>query len=506
MASLRDLTKPLLAAAIAAGASLVPWAAAAQSRITIAINTLGPETWWPQDIANNKYLTGTIGDPLVRLVSPYKLEPALASSWKVSDDGLTYEFTIRNDVLFHDGSKLTAEDAAFTFAPENAQNYVGFSRMKNGNIVSVEAQGDRVIMKLKEAIPFMIDGYISRISIRPKAYLQRVGVEGFNKQPIGTGPFKVVEHVKSQHVKMVANDNYFGGRPKVDELIWRVVPEPATRLAMLRNGEADVTYNELGASTGELQRYGMRAVSFGLPRQSVLVFNHLLRKENLPSRFADVRVRRALTMAIDREAVANAIYFGKDRAAALLIMPRDTPSLDPKYRPLAYDPVRAKALLAEAGLSGGFKVDLYAPNNLKDLAVLMVSYWQRIGIDAKLSLLDPASLNNAWFNRTLSGDAIILSQILANGVASLVYLDPAAQVVTYYSPETDALRVAGTAIVDPARQDEWFLKVFAPKLDQLYPVPVILEGRDGVFGLGQRVKDWSKFELHAMGFQWLTPQ
>lgn len=506
MANLGKLRRLLAVVSIVAGAAVSPVAAFAQSRMTIAINTLGPETWWPQDVANNKYLTGTIGDPLVRLVLPYKLEPALASSWKVSDDGLTYEFVIRDDVLFHDGSKLTAEDVAFTLSPEHVQNYVGFSRMKNGNLLSVEAQGNRVILKLKESIPFMIDGYISRIAIRPKAYFQRVGVDGFNKSPIGTGPFKVAEHVKSQFVRMVANDQYFGGRPKVDELVWRVVPEPATRLAMLRKGEADITYNELGASTGELQRYGMRAVSFGLPRQSVLVFNHLLRKENLPSRFSDIRVRRALTMAIDREAVANAIYFGKDKAGALLIMPRDTPSLDPKYKPLPYDEAGAKKLLAEAGHSGGFKVDLYAPNNLKDLAVLMVSYWQRVGVDAKLNLLDPASLNNAWFNRTLTGDSIILSQILANGVASLVYLDPAAQVVTYSSPETDALRKEGTVIVDPAKQDDWFLRVFAPKVNELYPVPVILEGQDGVFGFGPRVKDWSKFEAHAMGFQWLTPQ
>lgn len=499
------LKKRLLAAMVAI-AVVTPVAATAQTRITIAINTLGPETWWPQDVANNKYLTGTIGDPLVRLVSPYRLEPALASSWKVSDDGLTYEFTIRNDIRFHDGSKLTPEDVAFTLAPENAQNYVGFSRMKNGNLLSVEAQGDRVIMKLKEPIPFMIDGYISRISIRSKAYFERVGAEGYNKNPIGTGPFKVVEHVKSQYVKMVANDQYFGGRPKVDELIWRVVPEPATRLAMLRNREADVTYNELGSSTGEIQRYGMRAVSFGMPRQSVLVFNQLLRKDKAESRFSDIRVRRALTMAVDREAVANAIYFGKDRAGALFILPRDTASLDPKYQPLPYDQAKAKALLAESGHPRGFKVDLYAPNNLKDLAVLMVSYWQRIGIEAKLNLLDPASLSNAWFNRTVTGDSIILAQTLANGVASLVYLDPAAQVAAHYSPEMDALRIQGNAIVDPAKQDEWFLKIFAPKVDALYPVPVMLEGRDGVFGFGPRVKEWSKFEAHAMGFQWLTPQ
>lgn len=505
MACMGKMPRRFLAAAMFAVSAMAPLAAHAQVRMTIAINTLGSENWWPQDIANNKYLTGTIGDPLVRLVLPYKLEPALASSWKVSDDGLTYAFTIRDDVLFHDGSKLTAEDVAFTLSPENAQNYVGFSRMKNGNLLSVEAKGDCVVIRLKEVIPFFIDGYISRISIRPKAYLQRVGPEAFNKAPVGTGPFKLVEHVKSQYVKMAANDAYFGGRPKVDELVWRVIPEPATRLAMLRKGEVDITYNELGASTGELLRYGMQAVSFGLPRQSVLMFSNLVRKENLPSRFSDVRVRRALTMAIDREAVAKAIYFGKDRAGVLLIVPRETPFLDPKYQPLPFDPKQAKALLGEAGFPSGFKVDLYAPSNLKDLAVLVVSYWQRIGVDAKLSLLDPASLNNAWYNRTISGDNIILSQVLANGVASLVYLDPDAQVVAYASPETDALRREGMAIVDPGKQDEWFTKVFAPRIDQLYPVPVILEGGDGVFGFGPRVKEWSKFEAHAMGFQWLSP-
>jgi peptide/nickel transport system substrate-binding protein len=89
----------LLASAFAA------LAAPAMGQSCFAINNLGAETWWPQDISQNKYVTSSLGDPLVRLVAPYALEPAIASAWSMSDDGLAYRFTLRDDALFHDGSK-----------------------------------------------------------------------------------------------------------------------------------------------------------------------------------------------------------------------------------------------------------------------------------------------------------------------------------------------------------------------------------------------------------------
>ena len=482
--------------------TLWPQQGQAANRVIMAIQDLGPETWWPQDISNNKFITGSIGDPLVRLVSPYNLEPALAKSWTISDDGLTYTFTLRDDVYFHDGTKMTAADVAFTFAPENVANYFGFSQIKRGNLYAAEADGNSVILRLKTPVPIMMD-YIVRVTIRPKIYFEKVGADGFNKMPIGTGPFKFVKHLKGQQVVLSAFDKYYAGRPSVDELVIRIVPEAATRIAMLRTGEADLTYNELGPNTAEVKKYGFRTQTYGLPFERVLMFTNVLRKDRPPSVFDDKRVRQAMTMAIDREAVAEAVFLGQAKPAVLPIVSSEMPFANPKMSALPFDQAKAKALLGEAKIPPGFEPTLYAPSDSRDLATLLVSFWQQIGFNAKITLLDPGALTTAWLQRKLEGDNIILGRLLATGMASLVYFDPNAQVAAVSSPETEALAKEGFSIVDPQKQDAWFRDVFSPKVAEAYPLSVLLEHPEGVLALGPRVVSWTKFDQHGMGFQWL---
>ncbi len=479
--------------------------AQARGAVTIAINSLGPETWWPQDIAGNKYISSTIGDPLLRLVSPYQIEPAIASSWSVTPNGLTYEFTIRDDVFFHDGTKLTAEDVAFSLSPANVEKFVGFSAMKGGNLLGVEAKGNRVTMRLKTPVPMMIDLYIVRISIWPKAYVERVGAEGFNRRPIGAGPFRFVEHAKGQYVKMEAFDRYYGDKPKVKDLTWRVVPEPATRMAMLRAGEADVTYNELGTGTVELRKNRFRAQPYGQPTQNVLIFNSLVQRDIPKSRFEDVRIRQALALAVDRKAIGEAIYGGIAEPASLLIIGAKHPGFDKRFIPLPYDAARARKLLADAGFPQGFETELVAGTDMKDMATLLVSFWEKIGVKARLKLLDPASLRRNWYQHKLEGDGILLASALATGVASLVYLDPKAQVALNVSPELGALRDAGMTISDIPKQNDWLRSTLAPAMEKLLPAVPVLEHPEGVIGLGPKVKSWDKHDGHSLGLQWLIP-
>lgn len=479
--------------------------AMAQS-LTFAINNLGTETWWPQDISQNKFITSNIGDPLIRLAAPYALEPALASGWTMSADGLTYSFTLREGVLFHDGTKLTPEDVIATLAPSNVEKFVGFSAIKGGNVIALEAQANSVVIRLKAPVPALIDNYISRISIWPKAYMDRVGVEGFNKQPIGAGPFRLAEHIKGQQVKLAAWDRYYGDQPQVKEIVFRVIPEPATRIAMLRTGEADITYNEVGATTGELKKYGFRATPYGQPAQAVVIFNALLTKDRAPGRFDDIRVRQALMLAVDRKVIADAVYFGTAAPAALPVVGTRMPFYDPKFLPLPYDVARARKLLVDAGHPQGIQFDFVAGTTNKDLAVLLVSYWQRAGIKANLTLMDPVSLSRAWFQRTLQGDQVMLVGALANGLASAVYLNSKSQVAATAGAATDELFSQVSAIIDPTAQTTFLREKLLPALDELYPVAPVLEYQEGVLGLGPKVKSWDRFDLHSFGLQWLVPK
>jgi peptide/nickel transport system substrate-binding protein len=239
--------------------------------------------------------------------------------------------------------------------------------------------------------------------------------------------------------------------------------------------------------------------------ERVLIFTNMLRKDRRPSVFEDVRVRRALVHAVDTKALADAIYFGQAKPAALPIVASTLPYFDTKFTPLPFDLAKAKSLLAEARLPASFEPNLYAPTDSKELAVLLVSFWQQAGFKVKLNLLDPSSLSTAWYQRKLEGDHIILARLLANGMPSLVYLDPEAQVAAYSGAETAALVRQGYAILDNAQQDKWLREVFSPAINHIYPIPALLEHPEGVFGLGRRVKSWDRFDLHGMGFQWLVP-
>lgn len=481
-------------------------AAPAQAQtLTFAINNLGAETWWPQDISQNKFITSSIGDPLVRLEAPYRLVPALAESWSMSADGLSHSFVLREGATFHDGTPVSPEDVAFSFAPANVERFVGFSSLKGGNLTGIDIQGRQVTMRLKTPVPPMIDNFVVRASIWPKAYVERVGAEGFNKAPVGSGPFRFVEHVKGQHVKLAAFDRYWGDKPQIEGVTFRIVPEPATRVAMLRTGEADITYNEIGPAAGELKKYGFRTLSYGQPSQTALVFNALLNPDRQPGRFDDKRVRQALLLAVDRKAIADAVYFGNATPAALPVVGQKMPFYNPRFTPLPTDVAKARQLLAEAGHGGGLSFEFLAGTNNKDLAVLLVSFWQRAGIKATLNLMDPVSLSRAWWQRTLQGDQVLLVNSLANGIASAVYINSKSQVAMYAGADTDRLFQQGNAIIDPARQEAWMRDTLLPALDEIFPIPAVLEFQEGVLGVGPKVKSWERFDLHGFGLQWLVP-
>jgi ABC-type transport system substrate-binding protein len=199
------------------------------------------------------------------------------------------------------------------------------------------------------------------------------------------------------------------------------------------------------------------------------------------------------------------VYFGNAIPAALPVVGQRMPFYNPRFTPLPSDVARARQLLAEAGHGGGLVFEFLAGTNNRDLAVLLVSYWQRAGIKANLNLMDPVSLSRAWWQRTLQGDQVLLVNGLANGIASAVYLNSKSQVAMFASPATDDLYRQGTAIIDPAREEAWMRDTLLPALDEIFPIPAVLEFQEGVFGIGPKVKSWDRFDLHGFGLQWLVP-
>src|SRR5262249_38580242 len=176
-------------------------------------------------------------------------------SWSASPDGLTYELVLRQGLTFHNGDPVTAEDVKFSFT-----RYRGTAAgMLKQRIVAVEAPDARhVRFRLKEPWPDFMTFYGTPATgagwIVPKKYVERVGDDGFKKAPIGAGPYRFVSFTPGVELVLEAYDHYWRKTPAVKRLVFRVVPDESTRLAMLKRGEADVVYSIRGALAQELQR------------------------------------------------------------------------------------------------------------------------------------------------------------------------------------------------------------------------------------------------------------
>ena len=194
-------------------------------------------------------------DALVKPMPGNPLAPSLAESWSVSPDGLAYEFVLRRGVRFHNGDPLTAEDVKFSF-----ERYRGASSGPfKARVAAVEVvDPQRVRFRLKEPWPDFMTFYGTPATgagwIVPKKYVEKVGDDGFKKAPVGAGPYKFVSFTPGVELVLEANEQYWRKVPSVKRLVFKSVPDEATRLAMLKRGEADVAYSIRGALAEDLQR------------------------------------------------------------------------------------------------------------------------------------------------------------------------------------------------------------------------------------------------------------
>jgi len=478
--------------------------AAKKKIFTMAVQDFGTERWWPQTGGLASLVNQSVGDGLTRVISPWVVKPAIAASWTVSPDGLKWDFALRNDAYFADGTKVTPQDVIFTL--EGRKDFVGWSGLK-ANISTMEARGNHVIINLSNPIPQMLDNYLGWMPIRSKAHIDKVGWDGYNKIPIGAGPFKFVEHKKGEYAILEKNEKYYGQKAKVDRVVLKMVKEPATRIAMLRAGEVDATFNELGPNTAELTRYGFRSMQYGPPTQDLLFFNRLSRPSRVKSVFDDVKVRLALLHAIDREALARAIYHGLGEAGGNVFgvaRSMGDAYYNKDYPAHAYDPAKAKQLLAEAGFPNGFQTEIRTYPAKKDLAQAIMSYWAQVGVQASLRLDDnEGSLMDVWYKHLEEGDFAFIHQASPTvGVPMLFAIDPNAVSCAYASPETD-LRKVGDAVVGTENQAKWTRDVFTPAMYKATGILPLAELRMGVIGLGPRIKSWPQTDYRTIGFEFV---
>lgn len=290
---------------------------------------------------------------LTRIDQNGQVQPGLATSWTVSDDGLTYTFQLRRGATFHDGTKFDSEAVKFSLdrarAPESTNPQKGYFDA----IKSVDTPAaDQVVVTLSHP-----DGLFLFDMGLPAAVIVAPNTAATNAtQPVGTGPFRFTEWVPGDHVTLDRTDAYAGDQPKLKRVIFRFVSDPAAAAAAVLSGDIDAFPNMPAPETLDQFKADPRfVVEIGTTAgETIMAVNHRRKP------FQDVRVRRALAMAIDRQALVDGAMYGYGTPIGSHFAP-----YEPAYKDLTgaypYDPAKAKALLAEAGYPDGFKATLKLP-------------------------------------------------------------------------------------------------------------------------------------------------
>ena len=246
---------------------------------------------------------GQIYDGLVELGSDLELEPALAESWEVSDDGLTYTFTLRDGVTFHNGRAMTSEDVVYSYERIMAEETGSPTASRFTQVASVEAtDAQTVVFTLAGPFaPFLSN--LTNLTVIPRELVEAGNVQ---QEAVGTGPFMLEEWVPDTYVLLRANPDYYReGEPGVEALRFNIVPEASTRAAGLRSGEYQLL-PDVDPATAETIR-GVPGVT--LLETQDLAYTLLGLNVSQPP-FDDPRVREAINLAINRDEVVQAVYFG----------------------------------------------------------------------------------------------------------------------------------------------------------------------------------------------------
>jgi peptide/nickel transport system substrate-binding protein len=376
-------------------------AASPEGQLTWSVHVSLAPTWFdpaetPGVITPFMFLYA-LHDGLVKPMPGNPMTPSLAESWSASQDGLTYEFALRQGVKFHNGDPVTADDVKFSFERYKG---AGASTLK-AHVAAVEvADSHRIRFRLKQPWADFMSFYGTPATgagwIVPRKYVERVGDDGFKKAPVGAGPYRFVSFTPGLELVVEAYEQYWRKIPSVKRLVFKTVPDETTRLAMVKRGEADIAYVIRGPLAEEIRRTSGLTLKATRPTFTEwLVFTE---QWDPKSPWADQRVRLAANLAIDRKTINEAEYLGFGNISASII-PRDF-EFSWSAHPYPYDPVRAKQLLAEAGYPRGFDAGEITSDNVY-VPEAVANYLQAVGIRVKLRPLERAAFYQADMEKKL---------------------------------------------------------------------------------------------------------
>ncbi|MES0862197.1 ABC transporter substrate-binding protein [Ruegeria sp. SCPT10] len=340
---------------LALSAGLLATQAMAQSDITIAMQLepphLDPTSAAAQAIDSVVYTN--IFEGLTRFMGDGSVVPGLAESWEISDDGTVYTFKLREGVSFHDGSAMDAEDVKFSLDRAMAEDSANAQKALFAGIESVEAV-DPLTVKVTLSEPN--GNFLFNMAWGDAVIVASESIDDIKTNPVGTGAFTFGEWVQGDSITLNRNPDYWGDQPALESATFKFISDPTAAFAAMMAEDVDVFDNF--PAPENLPQFEAD------PRFQVLVGSTegetILSTNNKQAPFDDIRVRQALAHAIDRQAIIDGAMFGYGTPIGTHFAPHNPAYVDLTGQS-AYDPEKAKAMLAEAGFAEGFETTLHLP-------------------------------------------------------------------------------------------------------------------------------------------------
>jgi peptide/nickel transport system substrate-binding protein len=454
------------------------WANKANDTLTYASDS-EPDNISPyhNNVREGVIFSHMIWDTLVyRDPKTNEYKPQLATDWKwESPTALVLD--LREGIKFHNGDPFTADDVVFTFNYVLTPESKVITRQSVDWMKNVEKLGPyKVRINLKAPFPAALEYLSGPMPVYPATYFQKVGLEGFSKQPVGTGPYRVTAVMPGKGVNMEKNSDYFKdspeGQPHIGKIQFMVIADPETRAAQLMTGAVDWIWRVPADQADNLGTMPGISVQAGETMRVGFLALDVRGTASPDSPLRDLRVRQAINYAVNREGMANNLVRGGSKPVYAACFHSQFGCEDAHVTQYPYDPAKAKALLAEAGYGKGFDTDIYAYRE-RDYAEAIIGDLRKVAINARLHWMQ----SSAESKLMREGKTSIAFQTWA----SLSVNDASAFTGVYFKggvddlakdPQVNAWVQAADSATDPQTRKENYAKALQRISEQAYWAPL----------------------------------
>ncbi len=445
--------------------------------------------------------------------------PGVADSWDISDDFTTYTFHLHKGIQFHNGwGELTAEDVKYTYDLATSKGSINtrLDYLQKGVVSVVVKDPYTVVFHMAGADWKFMESASNFFPILPivcKKYVEKVGIKEANENPIGSGPYKVIDRRAGDFIKFEAVPNHWRKTGDFKYITIKCVPEISTRIAMLKAGEADIVplpFDKVPA----MKKAGIRilfnpgsrlywAVFPGVP---TLPTHPQFRPEkpwwadpaNTKEWERALKVRKAMSLAVDRQEINDSLFMGTGTLFPVgFIWPSQVAQgYDNSWKVPPYDPKEAKRLLAEAGYPDGFEITMILLKQsgrpeAPDLGEAVAMYWEQIGLKVKRIPMDFATVRPLLYGRKLEDMSWVygmpfytepIMMIETSGTSAYGY------VPTCEDARCDELAHKAFAETDPAKRADLVRQYLQIHYENYYEIPLV--GKSSVWGMSAKVGEW----------------